>query len=71
MNTTVDTRTEIKWVTQDNKLVPYAGAKISVMAPGLTFAALVFEGYRAYWSDDAQDLYICLLYTSPSQRERG
>ena len=61
MNTTVDTRTEIKWVTQDNKLVPYADAKISVMAPGLTFAALVFEGYRAYWSDDAQDLYIFRL----------
>ena len=61
MNTTVDTRTEIKWVTQDNKLVPYADAKISVMAPGLTFAALVFEGYRAYWSDDAQALYIIRL----------
>ena len=61
MNTTVDTRTEIKWVTQDNKLVSYADAKISVMAPGLTFAALVFEGYRAYWSDDTQDLYIFRL----------
>ncbi len=61
MNTTVDTRTEIKWVSQNNKLVPYADAKISVMAPGLTFAALVFEGYRAYWSYDAQDLYIFRL----------
>ena len=44
MNTTVDTRTEIEWVSQNNKLVPYADAKISVMAPGLTFAALGFEG---------------------------
>ena len=61
MNTTVDTRTEIEWVSQNNKLVPYVDAKISVMAPGLTFAALVFEGYRAYWSDDAQDLYIFRL----------
>ncbi len=61
MNATVDTRTEIEWVSQNNKLVSYADAKISVMAPGLTFAALVFEGYRAYWSDDAQDLYIFRL----------
>jgi len=61
MNTTVDARTEIEWVSQNNKLVPYVDAKISVMAPGLTFAALVFEGYRAYWSDDAQDLYIFRL----------
>lgn len=61
MNTTVNTRTEIEWVSQNNKLVPYVDAKISVMAPGLTFAALVFEGYRAYWSDDAQDLYIFRL----------
>ena len=61
MNTTVDTRAEIEWVSQNNKLVPYVDAKISVMAPGLTFAALVFEGYRAYWSDDAQDLYIFRL----------
>ncbi len=61
MNTTVDIRTEIEWVSQNNKLVSYADAKISVMAPGLTFAALVFEGYRAYWSDDVQDLYIFRL----------
>ncbi len=61
MNATVDTRTEIEWVSQNNKLVSYADAKISVMAPGLTFAALVFEGYRAYWSDDVQDLYIFRL----------
>lgn len=58
MNTTVDARTEIKWVSQNNTLVPYAEATISVMAPGLTFAALVFEGYRAYWNEEKDDLYI-------------
>lgn len=58
MTTTHDSRTDIKWVSQNNKLVPYADAKISIMAPGLTFAALVFEGFRAYWNAEREDLLI-------------
>jgi len=62
MNTSNDdSRTEIKWVSQNNKLVRYEDAKVSVMAPGLTFAALVFEGYRAYWNEEKQDLFIFRL----------
>ena len=63
MNTTTtdDTRAEIKWVSQNNKLIRYEDAKVSVMAPGLTFAALVFEGYRAYWNEEKQDLFIFRL----------
>jgi branched-chain amino acid aminotransferase len=63
MNTTTtdNTRAEIKWVSQNNKLVRYEDAKVSVMAPGLTFAALVFEGYRAYWNEEEQDLFIFRL----------
>lgn len=61
MTTTDDSRSEIKWVTQNHKLVPYADAKISIMAPGLTFAALVFEGFRAYWNEAQEDLMIFRL----------
>jgi len=61
MNTTHDSRSEIQWVTQNHQLVPYSDAKISIMAPGLTFAVLVFEGYRAYWSDAQEDLQIFRL----------
>ncbi|MEC8776379.1 MAG: aminotransferase class IV, partial [Pseudomonadota bacterium] len=61
MNTTVDSRAQIKCVSQNNQLVPYADAKISIMAPGLTFGALVFEGYRAYWNEEKQDLFIFRL----------
>lgn len=63
MNTTTtdNTRAKIKWVSQNNKLVRYEDAKVSVMAPGLTFAALVFEGYRAYWNEEEQDLFIFRL----------
>lgn len=39
-------------------LVPFAEARISVMAPGLTFAATVFEGLRAYWSEQENQLFV-------------
>lgn len=61
MSPTPDSRAQIKWVSQNNKLVPYEDAKISIMAPGLTFAALVFEGYRAYWNEEVEDLMIFRL----------
>ena len=61
MNTTADSRAQINWVTQNHTLVPYEDAKISVMAPGLTFAALVFEGFRAYWNSEIGDLFIFRL----------
>ncbi len=61
MNTTTDSRARIKWVTQNHELVAYEDAKISVMAPGLTFAALVFEGFRAYWNPEREELLIFRL----------
>jgi branched-chain amino acid aminotransferase len=39
-------------------LVPFAEARISVMAPGLTFAVAVFEGVRAYWNAEHEQLYV-------------
>ncbi|NKB58964.1 MAG: branched-chain-amino-acid transaminase [Alphaproteobacteria bacterium] len=61
MTTTDDTSAQIKWVTQNHQLVPYADATISIMAPGLTFAALVFEGFRAYRNSTTDDLAIFRL----------
>ncbi|MDA1100029.1 MAG: branched-chain-amino-acid transaminase [Proteobacteria bacterium] len=43
-------------------VVPFADARISVMAPGLTFAAAVFEGMRAYWNPDHEQLYVLHLH---------
>ena len=48
-------------MTQNHELVAYEDAKISVMAPGLTFAALVFEGFRAYWNPEREELLIFRL----------
>jgi len=42
----------------DGQVVPFAEARISIMAPGLTFAATVFEGMRAYWNEEQEQLYV-------------
>ena len=39
-------------------VVPWAEARISIMAPGFTFAAAVFEGLRAYWNAEEEQLYV-------------
>ena len=45
-------------VMVNGELVPLADAKISVMAPGLTFAVGVFEGMRAYWNEARSELFV-------------
>ncbi|MBT6800943.1 MAG: branched-chain amino acid aminotransferase, partial [Rhodospirillales bacterium] len=47
-----------EFVILDGSVVPFADAKISIMAPGFTFAAAVFEGLRAYWNEDEEQLYV-------------
>jgi branched-chain amino acid aminotransferase len=42
----------------NGEIVPFAEAKISVMAPGLTFGVLAFEGLRGYWNADDRQLYL-------------
>lgn len=48
-------------------IVPFSEARISIMAPGLTFAVTVFEGVRAYWNADEKQLFIFRL---PEHLER-
>ena len=47
-----------KTVFLNGNMVSFPEAKISVMAPGLTFAAAVFEGLRAYWNEKQEQLYV-------------
>ncbi len=48
-------------VAQNGRLVAFDEAKISIMAPGLTFAVAAFEGMRAYWNEDDGQLYVFRL----------
>ena len=50
-----------KFAVFNGKVVPFSDAKISIMAPGLTFAAAVFEGLRAYWNPEEKQLYVFQL----------
>ncbi|MDP6564650.1 MAG: branched-chain-amino-acid transaminase [Alphaproteobacteria bacterium] len=51
----------------NGEVLPFAEARISIMAPGLTFAATVFEGLRAYWVEEEGQLHIFRL---PEHLER-
>ena len=47
-----------RFATMNGEIVPFDQAKISIMAPGLTFAVLAFEGLRGYWDSDEQQLFV-------------
>ena len=51
----------IKTVTVNGELVPYEKALVPITAPGLTFAVCVFEGIRAYWNAEQEQLFIFRL----------
>ncbi len=50
-----------KYLFLDGKVVPYADAKIHVLAPAVTYGATVFEGLRAYWNEGEGQLYVFRL----------
>lgn len=50
-----------KYISLDGELVPSDEAKIHVFTPAVRFGANVFEGIRAYWNDDADELYVFRL----------
>ncbi len=61
MSSNNDAQERPEFATLDGKIVPFAEAKVSVMAPGLTFAVAVFEGLRAYWNADENQLFVFRL----------
>ena len=60
-NISNDPRSKIKVVTMNGNLMPLNEAKVSITAPGLSYAALVFEGIRAYWNENDQELFVFRL----------
>ena len=46
------------YAIMNGQLVPFSEAKISIMAPGLTFSVLAFEGLRGYWNGDEKELFV-------------
>ncbi len=42
----------------NGEILPFAEARISIMAPALTFAVTIFEGLRGYWNEAEAELYV-------------
>lgn len=50
-----------KYIFFNGKPVPYADARIHVMAPAITYAATVFEGIRGYWNGEQGTMWLFRL----------
>jgi len=50
--------TKNKYAFFEGGFVPIADAKVSVMTHALNYGTGCFEGIRAYWNDDEQQLYV-------------
>ncbi len=50
-----------KYIYQNGRLVPFDDAKIHILAPAVKFGASVFEGLRAYWNPEREQLYVFRL----------
>jgi branched-chain amino acid aminotransferase len=50
-------QTQPQFVLFDGEIVPYAEARVHVLAPALKYGVAVFEGFCGYWNDDDQELY--------------
>lgn len=47
----------VRYLLRDGELVPYEDAKLHVLSSSLKYGVGVFEGYRAYWDDEAGELH--------------
>ncbi len=52
---------ESKFILMDGKPVPFHDAKVHVLSPAITYAAMVFEGLRGYWSEKHKELFLFRL----------
>jgi branched-chain amino acid aminotransferase len=50
--------TPVRYLVLDGKIVPFAEAKLHISTPAVKYGATAFEGIRAYWNEDKQQLYV-------------
>jgi len=49
---------QYKYLILDGKIIPYEEAKLHILTPAVKYGATAFEGLRAYWNKDHQQVYI-------------
>ncbi|NYT25509.1 aminotransferase class IV [Alcaligenaceae bacterium] len=52
---------QVQYILMDGKPVPFHDARIHALSPAVTYAATVFEGIRAYWNPEHEQLYVFRL----------
>ena len=56
--TATEARTAELWAFFRGQMVPLADARVSVMTHAFNYGTAVFEGIRAYWNADEQQLFV-------------
>ena len=56
------------WVWVDGEFARYRDAKLGVMTHALHYGTGCFEGIRAYWNSEREQLYVTLLDAHPADR---
>jgi len=47
-----------EYLVLDGKILPYQEAKLHILTPAVKYGATAFEGLRAYWNEDLQQLFV-------------
>jgi branched-chain amino acid aminotransferase len=50
-----------KYAFFNGRIIPFENAKVGIMTSSFNYGTGVFEGIRAYWSDDEEELYVFRL----------
>jgi branched-chain amino acid aminotransferase len=50
-----------KYLFRNGEIIPYEESTVHVLSTAVKYAAVVFEGIRAYWNEDQGELYIFRL----------
>ncbi|GGF49181.1 putative branched-chain-amino-acid aminotransferase [Aliidongia dinghuensis] len=50
-----------EFIVLNGSIIPYEEATTHVMSPAVKYGLSVFEGLRAYWSDEREDLFVFRL----------
>ena len=48
----------LEYLVMDGEIVPHDRAVLHISTPAVRYGATAFEGVRAYWSDEAGELYV-------------
>src|SRR3954452_6595875 len=46
-----------RYLLQNGELVEYDQARVHILSTAFKYAAVIFEGFRAYWNEDRQELF--------------